>query len=204
MRNDIKAIAWDFDGVLNRNIAEGRFLWSDTLEEDLGISLRAFQEGVFNDTFIDVLSGKLDLLHHVQSWLDQNGHEINGEALLSYWFAKDDLKDPQTNELLDHLSDQGIVQVIATNNEDRRATYIESETGYETRVSAVFAAGRMGLVKPDPAFFIHIQEKLGLAPKNILLVDDSASNVRAARSLGWNAFHFTDETRSELARYLGI
>ena len=50
MRNNIKAIAWDFDGVLNRNIVDGRFVWADTLEDDLGISVAALQKGIFNST----------------------------------------------------------------------------------------------------------------------------------------------------------
>ena len=204
MRSDIKAIAWDFDGVLNRNIVNGRFLWAETLEEDLGISVPAFQEAIFNDTFLEVLAGKLDLQAHIKSWLDQSGHQIGTEALLDYWFAKDDLQDPHTNALLDLLNSKGVTQVIATNNEHRRARHIERKTGYETRLHTVFAAGRMGLVKPDPAFFHHVQAKLGLAAEEILLIDDSATNVEVARSLGWDGYHFTDETRSELARYIGI
>ncbi|MES0808338.1 HAD-IA family hydrolase [Roseibium sp. SCPC15] len=204
MRSDIKAIAWDFDGVLNRNVVDGRFVWSDTIEEDLGIPARAFQEGVFDSRFIDVIAGKRDLLEHVQSWLDLNHSHIDANALLDYWFVKDDLSDPLTGSLLDRLNQLGIVQVIATNNEHRRASYIEHKAGYGERVSAVFAAGRMGLAKPAPGFFVHVSDALCLPPQNILLIDDSETNTRAAKALGWDTFHFTDESRDQLAPYLGL
>jgi putative hydrolase of the HAD superfamily len=62
VRDDIKAIAWDFDGVLNLNIDDGRFVWADTLEEDLGIPLTDFETGIFDASFHRVISGKVDLL----------------------------------------------------------------------------------------------------------------------------------------------
>ncbi|MEM9633853.1 MAG: HAD-IA family hydrolase [Pseudomonadota bacterium] len=204
MRTDIKAIAWDFDGVLNRNVVDGRFVWSDTIEEDLGIPAREFQEGVFDSRFIDVIAGKRDLLEHVQCWLDLNDCGIDAGAVLEYWFIKDDLSDPLTGGIMDRLNELGMKQVIATNNEHRRAAYIENKAGYGSRVSSVFAAGRMGLVKPAPEFFVHVSEALRLPPQSILLIDDSAANTRAADALGWDTFHFTDESREHLAPYLGL
>ncbi len=61
MRSDISVIAWDFDGVLNRNVVDGRFIWADTLESDLGIALDAFERGVFDASFLQVISGKRDI-----------------------------------------------------------------------------------------------------------------------------------------------
>lgn len=204
MRKNTKAIAWDFDGVLNRNVVDGRFVWSDTLENDLGISVQSFQEGVFNHTFHDVISGKVDLKVHVQSWLKAHNHSLNADDLLSYWFAKDDLPDPLTQSLLEPLSQQGIRQVIATNNEHHRTTYIEQTFGIGKHVSRIFSSGRMGHAKPDVAFFRHISDTLELPAEDLLLIDDSAANVEAAGALGWDTFHFTEDSRTELASYLSL
>jgi len=204
MRSDIKAIAWDFDGVLNRNVVEGRFVWSDTLEQDFGIPADEFQAGIFDSTFPDVISGRIDLRIHVQTWLDRTGRDLNASHLIDYWFEKDDLKDPYMCGLVDEIQDLGVEQIIATNNEDRRASYIEDTTGFLCLVSRVFSSGRIGHAKPDRAFFQHVSEALGLAPGEILLVDDSAANVSAAKDLGWQGFHFTGRTRFELAPFLGL
>jgi len=204
MDSDIKAIAWDFDGVLNRNVVAGRFVWSDRLEEDLGIPVQTFQDGVFDERFLDVISGKRDLKVHLEEWLALRGHTVDASALLDYWFEKDDLKDPLTLDLLERLAERDILQVIATNNEARRAAYIEHRAGFGERVSHVFSSGRIGHAKPEAAFFRHVVETLGFAPEEILLIDDSARNVRAAEALGWKAFHFTEETRGKLHSILGL
>lgn len=204
MRNDIKAIAWDFDGVLNRNIVDGRFVWADRLEEDLGISLDDFQTGIFDNTFAQVISGKADLKDHVQNWLDLSGHDLTATDVIDYWFDKDDLKDPYTCGLVDEIQSLGVEQIIATNNEDRRASYIEDTTGFLCLVSRVFSSGRIGHAKPETAFFEHVSETLGLPPSDILLIDDNAANVRAAEALGWQGFHFTGKSRFELASFLGL
>ncbi|POF28812.1 HAD family hydrolase [Roseibium marinum] len=204
MHSDIKAIAWDFDGVLNRNIVNGRFVWADNLEADLGIPVEAFQKGIFDAQFAHVISGKRDLKTHVQDWLDQSGHAIDASMLLDYWFAKDDLKDPYTLGLLGQLAERNIAQVIATNNETRRTAYIEEQAGFGKQVSHIFSSGRIGHAKPDAAFFRHVAGTIGFAPHEILLIDDSATNIKSAGALGWKGYHFTEDNRAELASFLGL
>lgn len=204
MLDKIDAVIWDFDGVLNRNIVGGRFVWADDIEADCGIDLADFQDGIFTAAFADVIRGKIDLLVHVQQWLDQYAAELKAEQLLDYWFRKDDLKDTQTNLVLDWLNERGVQQFIATNNEDRRVRYIEEVSGFKHKVSRVFSSGRMGIAKPDPRYFDHISDTLGLSPAKLLLIDDSASNIRAAEALGWKTFHFTESTRAGLATYLTL
>lgn len=204
MRTDIRAVAWDFDGVLNRNINDGRFIWADTIEADLGINLDHFQSGVFDQRFLDVIRGRIDILDHLQDWLDETDYRISAPDLLSYWFEKDDIQDPMTGALVHKLNRQGVLQVIATNNESRRAGYIEDVSGYRKVTSFTFSSGRLGVAKPDRAFFDCVCTSLSVKPEHMLLIDDSEDNVRSARALGWNTYHFTDETRDGLASFLGL
>lgn len=204
MHGNTKAVVWDFDGVLNRNIVDGRFVWSDTLEEDLGIPVKSFQEGIFNSTFLDVISGKIDLKIHLQTWLSEQNHDLSAEDVLRYWFAKDDLADPVTCGFVERLRPTGICQVIATNNEHHRVSYIEHVSGFADRMDRIFSSGRIGCAKPNAAFFNHVSTSLGFLPEEHLLIDDSAANIDAARSLGWDTFHFTEESSSKLATFLCI
>jgi putative hydrolase of the HAD superfamily len=199
---ELQVIAWDFDGVLNRNVVDGRFLWADTFEADLGQSHESFQRHVFGGDFDDVITGRVDLRDRVASWTKTVGFADGPDALLAYWFAKDSLPDPAMLGLMQTLSQQGIRQVIATNNESRRARYIEDEMGYGARVEHVFASGRIGLRKPDPAYFRHVSDCLSVAPGRILLVDDVEENTRQARASGWKSFLFNADTRGQLRRYL--
>ena len=47
-------------------------------------------------------------------------------------------------------------------------------------------------MKPDPAIFRLVCERFGLAPGEMLFVDDSAANIEAAQALGFDVHHFTD------------
>jgi len=55
------------------------------------------------------------------------------------------------------------------------------------------------LEKPDPRFFELILDHEGLLPEETLFIDDTAENIRAAKSLGINTYHIS---RDELVRNL--
>ena len=189
-------IVWDFDGVLNRNVMDGRFVWADKLDVDHGLSRDSLQQFIFHSGRIaKIMRGQEDLRDVVAEWLDRENAGIGSDELLAYWFAKDSLTD---NAVLQSLLTHPARQVIGTNNEARRAAYIETDMGFGQVVEAVFASGRMGVAKPDPAFFESITDWAGVSPAATLLVDDSEKNVIAAHELGWQTFHFTDETRPNL------
>ncbi len=46
---------------------------------------------------------------------------------------------------------------------------------------------RLGLHKPDPAFYLRLEQLLGYCGQEILFFDDTPENVRAAIQIGWRA-----------------
>jgi len=60
------------------------------------------------------------------------------------------------------------------------------------RLADFVASGRELVMKPDPAIYRIVCERFGLAPGDILFVDDSARNIEAAAALGFDTHHFTD------------
>jgi putative hydrolase of the HAD superfamily len=195
-------IVWDFDGVLNRNFVDGRFVWLDGIEHDLGIHKTRFQDAVFGSGMIqDVMRGALDLRDVVADWLASERHSLSPDAFLDYWFTHDARADTQ---VLGWLAGTPTRHVIGTNNEARRAAYIETQMGFSDMVEHIFASGRMGLAKPDPKFFAKIEAWSGVAPCRILMIDDTLANIEACQRLGWSGFHFTEHTRHALPTYLGL
>jgi len=57
----------------------------------------------------------------------------------------------------------------------------------------VFNSYHMGKGKRDPSLFHEITDRLGLAPGEILFVDDMKSNVERAQAAGWQAIHYVDK-----------
>jgi 2-haloacid dehalogenase len=56
----------------------------------------------------------------------------------------------------------------------------------------VVVSGEEKLTKPDPAIYRLALDRFGLAAGEGLFVDDSLTNVEAARANGFHAHHFTD------------
>ena len=199
---DGRIIGWDFDGVLNRNVIDGRFIWADDFERDTGYSRDRFVEAVFARGFEDVVTGREDLLDRVGRWAAEVGYEAVPEAMLDYWFRKDALLDPDMMDIVERLGRAGVHQVIATNNEVRRASFIEKEMGLRGKVDRLFASGLMGIAKPAAGFFEHVTDALGADPAHMILIDDTLPNVEAAWLAGWDAIHFMPGTRKTLERRL--
>ena len=61
-------------------------------------------------------------------------------------------------------------------------------------------SGHVGVVKPEPRIYQILFERVGRPPSELLFIDDSAANVRAAEALGMPAIHFTPgvDLKSEL------
>lgn len=63
----------------------------------------------------------------------------------------------------------------------------EAHLGFEAICDDLVYSHEVGLQKPDPAVFRLAAERLGVAPEEIVFVDDHAAHVEGARSVGMAA-----------------
>ena len=147
------------------------------------------------------ITGRVEILDLVKEGLDAQGASVEASDFLAYWFEKDAAPDA---EVIGWMQNYPARHVIGTNNETRRASFIETEMGFAAMVERVFASGRLGVAKPDQEFFEQIEDWAGVAPERILFVDDLQKNTDAASLRGWTGFHFTPATRAALPELLGI
>jgi putative hydrolase of the HAD superfamily len=68
----------------------------------------------------------------------------------------------------------------------------------------VYNSYRLGKGKQDPSVFSDVAADLGVAPQQILFIDDNEHNVERARSAGMHAIHYRDRKGflDELDRWL--
>lgn len=197
----IRCIAWDFDGVLNRNVVNGRFVWQDGLAE-FGISQKVFEEFMFKDGFWPIMRGQEDLLHRLERFQKHAGFGGEAQDLLDYWFRADARPCEKMLTLMERAQAAGLRQIIATNNEHRRSSYIENEMGYGAHIEMLYSSARMGVAKPDAEYFRAVEAGTGLAPHEILFVDDYMENIDGAAACGWQVHHFPEDGYGELAARL--
>jgi HAD superfamily hydrolase (TIGR01509 family) len=94
--------------------------------------------------------------------------------------------------------------VVGTNTIEPHYRVHERNGDYDI-FDRVYASQRIGLVKPDPAFYTHILDSEGCEPEQTVFVDDAEVNVEAARRLGIHALLYTEAGRlkRELAALRG-
>ena len=181
----VRAVAWDFDGVLNR----AQHAWQDAVRSELGLDPTALMAVVFQADRRALLTGQSDILDRIEAWLGGQDTEAEAEDVLEILLEHDNLPDGDLLRMMAQLDRAGLVQVIATNSDARRARYLAAEGGWAERVDGFFASGEMGSMKPDAAYFEQIEEALGLKSHEILLIDDQERNIDAADTRGWRTFH---------------
>jgi 2-haloacid dehalogenase len=66
-------------------------------------------------------------------------------------------------------------------------------------------SGEVRLVKPDPAIFEHMLDKIGRKPEECIFIDDNPANVQASRALGIVTIHYqSPEQLEQELQHLGI
>jgi putative hydrolase of the HAD superfamily len=101
-------------------------------------------------------------------------------------------------QLLEELSES--VRIALVTNATSRLNDDLRTLGIQERFASVFNSYHMGVAKPERTFFEQVLNATGTDPSATLYIDDSGSNVNAARELGIQSHLFEDT--ENLRRFL--
>ncbi len=97
---------------------------------------------------------------------------------------------PGTIEVIVELKQVGIQVGCLSNTNAAHWPHLSDPTHYpaiaELQVSV--ASHQVGMGKPDPRFFRHLEDQAKARPHEILFFDDSPTHVRAGAECGWQSF----------------
>ena len=190
----IRALMVDVDGVLIMPRLGG---WAADLEADLGVSKADLDEHFFAVHWDDIVLGRAGLHERLGAVLAQIAPGVTSQQLAAYWFAKDSVLDEFLLKDLALMRARGLQLHLATVQEHERAAYLWEQLAFREQFDAMHYAADLGATKSDPRFYAAVEARTGLAPAEMLLLDDTLSNVEAARAAGWRALHWTGEARLE-------
>lgn len=94
--------------------------------------------------------------------------------------------------LVPRLKDAGYGLYLLSNAStsiDRQLTHCPAYPLMDGRVVSGFER----MMKPDPAIYLLLCSRYGLAPASCLFIDDNEDNCRGAEAAGMQAFHFTGD-----------
>jgi len=98
----------------------------------------------------------------------------------------------ETQAVIRELADRGVPQFGLTNMSVHCWPDIRAMSPAFAHLRDVVISSEERLIKPDPRIYERMCERAGMAPSDLVFIDDSARNIEAAAALGFHVHHFTD------------
>ena len=111
-------------------------------------------------------SDEIRLWH--DSWIDIASPDIPGSAAI-----------------LRALKAKGIPIFSLTNFGVNTLDWAKTKYSFLTEFDLEFVSGRLGVVKPDPAIYDHLERTSEISPERLIFTDHSPENIAAAANRGW-------------------
>jgi putative hydrolase of the HAD superfamily len=218
MVEPVEAVIWDYGGVISSPLFRGigRF------EADMGYPQGSVLELIFGEGTYVVGDGggdPCDGAAEAASAVTHDWHRLEiGEIALDEYFAGVIARAPAvlgreidldayrrfTRDMplgihwpvvhrIRRLRQDGLKVALLTNNVKEFGSAWRSTFPVDELFEVVVDSSEVGMRKPDARIYLLTCERLGVAPRASVFVDDNRDNVEAARALGIEAIHFGDE-----------
>ena len=187
----IKAVIFDMGGVLVRTEDRGP---RATLGLRFGKTYNELDQIVFaNKSSGRASRGEIsarDHMLHVMRTLNLPETDEAIDSFVDEFFLGDEVD----KEMIDYIQSlrPRYKTVMLSNAWDNLRKVLVNKWKIADAFDEIFISAEMGLAKPDPKIYEMVIEKLGIAPKEILFIDDFIENIEAARKLGIQTIHFQE------------
>lgn len=179
----LKGIIFDMDGVLINTEPVHYRVWKEAFSQrGLEIDYEHYKEciGSTQDFLLDVIQknygadyhGDEKLLEEVRA-LKARKVEEEGVPLIE-----------GVPEMLDKLKAAGYTMAVASSSPQGYIQKVLREIRLDNYFQLLYSGERVENPKPAPDIFLRVAEKLGLDPKECVVVEDSANGCRAAKAAG--------------------
>jgi HAD superfamily hydrolase (TIGR01509 family) len=185
-------LALDVDGVLLDSDRGGKGRWQQALGDRYGLDPTLLDEAFFQRSWSEVIMGRQPIEPALTRALLELHWEIDVEDVLRCWFESDLEIDHEVVQAVGEWAATGIRVALVTNQEARRAGFLERRLAAYFPMGGVAFSGGLGVLKSDPAFYPAAERWLGIEARSgqVVFVDDSLENVAAAERHGWLGVHF--------------
>lgn len=187
----MRCVILDVDGVVVHGFhanPEKRRPWDVALESDLGISRQRLTETFFNGVFAsEIVTGRKSLVEALDDVLPGLGYRGSTLDFIAYWLERDSMLDNDLLAAIAAVRKCGARVYLATNQEHIRAFHLWATLGLQARFDDIYYSARLGVTKPQAAFFEAVSTRIGKQRQPPLFFDDSSRNVDAATAHGWEA-----------------
>lgn len=167
-------VLFDLDGVLIDSEREYTRIWSE-IDRRYPTGVENFAIKIKGQTLPEILSNHYpETLHSaVIDMLNEQEQQMRYEML------------PGAAEMLKALNERGIDAVLVTSSNNLKMKHLrEEQPDLESHFAHIITANDISRSKPDPEGYLLGANKIGVAPKNCVVFEDSAQGVKAGKSAG--------------------
>lgn len=189
----IKAILFDYDGVMTAGVEDG--IPSRRLAKELGITYEKASEWIMNawDEYSTGRATEEETWNTIES---QYGQPI-GPSQRDIWYTWEELTPlPEMVDLVKQVKAAGYKVGIVSNVFQQTADIIRAGGGYDG-FDFVVLSYEVGARKPEAKIYEEALSHLeGLAPDEVLFLDDRERGTLGAEALGIQTIHVTNHAEA--------
>ena len=187
--SNLKAVIWDMDGVIADTARYHLQAWQQTFRKrGVNFTEDDFKHrfGQRNDTIIRDAIGESISPDEVDT--------IAGEKEADYRRrVAQNLKPlPGVIALINSLTADGVKMAIASSAPPENIQLVTRGLGIDNRFQAIVWGREVTEGKPSPQAFLLAASKLGIEPRNCLVIEDALAGVTAAKQAGMKCLAVTN------------
>lgn len=198
----IKALIWDMEGVLMLTDENDISL---TVAKALNAPYEKVREIYFSDTNDKVDLGEITMDQFNEYVLDTLQISRDKKRLLEDVFNEKAYIDEDLLKQIVQMSKEYKIGLLSNYSNDLRPR-IENEWAIGSAFDEIIISCEVGVVKPDPAIFNLMLDRLSVKADESVFIDDRIKNIDGAKKMGFHTIFFTsrEQALEELALILKV
>jgi putative hydrolase of the HAD superfamily len=203
---DVRAVLWDFGGVILSSPFEAFASYEREHGLPEGFLRRLNATNPDTNAWAKLERSEVDLKGFAELYeaeADAAGHRIDAGTVLALLSGE---VRPAMVRALRRIKEEGLTQACLTNNVAGAEAVRPDVAEVMGLFDAVLESSKLGVRKPDPAFYDLALETVRVAPEEAVFLDDLGVNLKPARALGIRTIKVIDPTDAlaELRSVLGF
>jgi len=190
----VRAVLWDFGGVILSSPFEAFASYEREHGLPTGFLRQLNATNPDTNAWAKLERSEVDLRGFAELYeaeADAAGHRIDAGAVLALLSGE---VRPAMVQALRRIKGEGLAQACLTNNVAGTEAVRPDVAEVMALFDAVLESSKLGVRKPDPAFYDLALETVGVAPEEAVFLDDLGVNLKPARALGIRTIKVVDPT----------
>ncbi len=189
LRNEARAVIWDMDGVIADTALYHRQAWQEALlKRGINFTEEDFRRGFGqrNEEIIRHILGEQvsqDEINAIANEKEEGFRRRVGNNLKPL---------PGVMELMKALAECDFKMALASSTPLENILLLNEGLGIAQYFQAIVSADDVTEGKPSPQAFLLAAQKMGIEPRNCLVIEDAVAGVTAAKRAGMRCLAVTN------------